>query len=136
MKDVDISNQLISYYELNFRKVSLWKRIFNELIDVAIINSLCLFKKSGHLNITQKTFRLNLIKVIMVKNHPFKFISNVKINNLHLFKLIILVVDTIVNIAQKQNYILLINVQPLNIIVINAKFFYMLIAFIIIMKKI
>ena len=46
-----------------------------------------------------------------------------------------LVVDIIINIAQKQNHILLINVQPLNIIVINAKFFYVLIAFIIIMKK-
>ena len=46
-----------------------------------------------------------------------------------------LVIDIIVNIAQKQNHILLINVQPLNIIVINAKFFYVLIAFIIIMKK-
>lgn len=86
MKGVDISNQLISYYELNFRKVSWWKRIFNEHIDVAIINSLCLFKKSGHLNITKKTFRLNLIKAIMVKNHPFKFLSNVKINNLYLIQ--------------------------------------------------
>ena len=46
-----------------------------------------------------------------------------------------LVVDIIVNIAQKQNHFLQINVQPLNIIVINAKFFYVLIAFIIIMKK-
>ena len=81
MKGVDISNQLISYYELNFRTVRWWKRIFNEHIDVAIINSLCLFKKFGHLNITQKTFILNLIKAIMVKNYPFKFVSNVKINN-------------------------------------------------------
>ena len=86
MKGVDISNQFISYYELNFRTVRWWKRIFNEHIDIAINNSLCLFKKSGHLNITQKTFRLNLIKAIMVKNHPLKFVSKVKINNLHLIK--------------------------------------------------
>ena len=52
MKDVDISNQLISYYELNFRTVRRRKRIFNEQIDVAIINSLFLFKKSGHFNFT------------------------------------------------------------------------------------
>ena len=58
-KDVVISNQLISYYELNLRTVHRtvcwWKRIINEHIDVEIINSLRLFKKSGHLNITQKT---------------------------------------------------------------------------------
>ncbi len=34
MKGVDISNQLIFYYELNFRTVRWWKRIFNEHIDV------------------------------------------------------------------------------------------------------
>jgi len=50
MKGVDISNQFISYYELNFRTISWWKRIFNEHIDAAIINSLYLFKKS-HKNI-------------------------------------------------------------------------------------
>ena len=83
MKGVDISDQLISYYELNFITARWRKRIFNNHIDVAIINSLCLFKKSGHLNITQKTFRLNLIKSIMVKNHPFKFVNNVKLDNLH-----------------------------------------------------
>ena len=86
MKGVDISNQFISYYELNFRTVRWWKRIFNEHIDVAIINSLCLFKKSRNLNITQKTYRLNLIKAIMMKNHPFKFVNNVKLDNLHLIK--------------------------------------------------
>ena len=96
---VDISNQLISYYELYFRTVRWWKRIFNENIEVAIINSLCLFKKSGNLNITQKTFTLNLIKVIMVKNHPFKFVNNVKLDNLNLIKADNRVVDIIVNIA-------------------------------------
>ena len=62
----------------------------------------------------------------MVKNHPFKFVNNVKLDNLHSIKadITILVVDIIVNIAQKQNLILLINVQPLNIIVIDIKFFY------------
>ena len=85
MKGVDIS-KFISYYELNFRTVRWWKRIFNEHIDVAIINSLCIFKKSGNLKITQKTFRLNLVKAIMVKNHPFKFVNNVKLDNLHLIK--------------------------------------------------
>ena len=43
-----------------------------------IINSLCLFKKSGHLNITQKTFRLNLIKAIMVKKSWLKKIFLMK----------------------------------------------------------
>ena len=135
MKGVDLSNQFISYYELNFRTVRWWKRIFNEHIDVAIINSLCLFKKSVNLHITQKTFRLNLVKAIMLKNHPFKFVNNVKLDNLHLIKADNSGSDIIANIAQKQNHILLINVQHLNIIVLNAKFFYVLIAFITIMKK-
>ena len=60
----------------------------------------------------------------MVKNHPFKFVNNVKLDIYIQLKLIILAVDIIVNIAQKQNLILLINVQPLNIIVIDIKFFY------------
>ena len=81
---------------------------------------------------TNEANNLEDINININKDKIVKFISNVKINNMH-FKLIILVV--IVNIAQKQYYILLINVQPLNIIVINAKLFYVLITFIIAMKK-
>ena len=123
MNGVDISNQLVSYYELNFRTLGWWKRIFNEHIDEVIINSLCLFKNYGHLNITPKTYRLNLIKAIIIKNHPFNFVSNIKKIIYIQLKLIILVVDIIVNITQKQSLILVINVRPLNIMVINEKFF-------------
>ena len=123
MNGVDISNQLVSYYELNFRTLGWWKRIFNEHIDEVIINSLCLFKNSGHLNITPKTYRLNLIKAIIIKNHPFNFVSNIKKIIYIKLKLIILVVDIIVNITQKQSLNLVINVRPLNIMVINEKFF-------------
>ena len=82
MRVVDIGNKFISIGWLNFRKVRWWKRLFNEHIDLVIFNYLYLYNKSGHLNITQKTFRLDLVKAIMIKDHPLNFVTNTKINNL------------------------------------------------------
>ena len=44
MKGVDLSNQLISYYELNSKTYKLWKRIFFHLLDISIVNSYILYK--------------------------------------------------------------------------------------------
>ena len=45
MKGVDLSNQLISYYELNRKTIKWWKRIFFHLLDIAIVNSFIIYKK-------------------------------------------------------------------------------------------
>lgn len=67
MKGVDLSNQLISYYELNSKTYKWWKRIFFHLIDISIVNSYILYKKYNKSAITQKTFRLEIVKSIINK---------------------------------------------------------------------
>ena len=45
MRGVDLSNQLISYYEIDRRTYKWWKRIFFHLVDLSIINSFIIYKK-------------------------------------------------------------------------------------------
>ena len=45
MKGVDLSNQFISYYELNRKTIKWWKGIFFHLLDKAIANSFIINKK-------------------------------------------------------------------------------------------
>lgn len=56
MKGVDKS----SYYELSRETRKWWKRIFLHLIDISIVNSFIISKKSPfNKGITQKQFRLD-----------------------------------------------------------------------------
>ena len=67
MKGVVLSNQQISYYELNSKIYKWWKRIFFHLLDISIVNSYILYKKYNKSAITQKTFRLEIVKSIINK---------------------------------------------------------------------
>ena len=68
MKGVDIGNQLISYYELKHKTYKWWKRILYHLIDISIVNSFIIYRKATNdKNMTQKKFRLEIIKAISYK---------------------------------------------------------------------
>ena len=68
MKGVDKGNQLISYYELSRSTHKRWKRIFLHLIDISIVNSFIIYKKSEfNKGITQKQFRLDIVRAILKK---------------------------------------------------------------------
>ena len=67
MKGVDISNQLISYYELDFKTYKWYKRIFMHLIDISIVNPYILFKKCSSNKMNLDYFRLYLVKNIIQK---------------------------------------------------------------------
>ena len=67
MKGVDKSNQLISYYEINRKTYKWWKRIFYHLIDVTIVNSFIIYKKINNTSITQKNYRLEIVREIIKK---------------------------------------------------------------------
>ena len=58
MKGVDLSNQLISYYELNRKTIKWWKRIFFHLLDIAIVNSFIIYKKYLNANFIQNNIEL------------------------------------------------------------------------------
>ena len=73
MKGVDLSNQIISYYELNRKTIKWWKRIFFHLLDIAIVNSFIIYKKFVNSNITQKQFRLELVNTI-------QYLENINLN--------------------------------------------------------
>jgi len=64
MKGTDLSNQLISYYEMNRKLYKFWKRIFFHLIDMAIINSYILFKLKTGKKISQIKYRIDIVKAI------------------------------------------------------------------------
>ena len=78
MKGVDKSNQLISYYEINRKTYKWWKKIFYHLIDVSIVNSFIIFKKINNTSITQKNYRLEIVREIIKKYN--KTIGNIKQN--------------------------------------------------------
>ena len=68
MKGVDISNQLISYYEIDVRMKKWWKRLFNHLIDIAVVNSFILYNKSGRNEIlSQKKYRESIVMTVIAK---------------------------------------------------------------------
>ena len=67
MKGVDKSNQLISYYEINRKTYQSWKRVFYHLIDVSIVISFIIFKKLNNTSITQKDYRLEIVREIIKK---------------------------------------------------------------------
>ena len=68
MRGVDLSNQLISYYEIDRRTYKWWKRIFFHLIDLSIINSFIIYKKYFKDSLlTQKLYRLEIVKFILAK---------------------------------------------------------------------
>ena len=68
MKGVDISNQLISYYEIDIRMRKWWKRLFNHLIDIAVVNSFILYNKSGRgEQLSQKKFREAIVMAVIGK---------------------------------------------------------------------
>ena len=68
MKGVDISNQLISYYEIDMRMRKWWKRLFNHLIDIAVVNSFILYNKSGKGELlSQKNFREAIVMAVIAK---------------------------------------------------------------------
>ena len=68
MKGVDISNQLISYYEIDIRMRKWWKRLFNHLIDIAVVNSFILYNKSGRgEQLSQKKFRESIVMSVIAK---------------------------------------------------------------------
>ena len=68
MKGVDISNQLISYYEIDIRMKKWWKRLFNHLIDIAVVNSYILYNKSGRGEVlSQKKFRESIVLSVIAK---------------------------------------------------------------------
>ena len=60
-------NQLIIYYELNRKTIRWWKGIFFHLLDIAIVNSLIIYKKYLNANIAQKKYIIEIIKTI-IKN--------------------------------------------------------------------
>ena len=83
MKGVDLSNQLISYYESNRMTIKWWKRIFFHLLYIAIVNSFIIYKKYLNANITQKQYRIEIIKTIIKKyNMKIGRIDN-KFNTFH-----------------------------------------------------
>ena len=68
MRGVDKGNQLISYYELSRGTHKWWKRIFLHLIDISIVNSFIIYKKSElNKGMTQKQFRLEIVRSIIKK---------------------------------------------------------------------
>ena len=85
MKGVDISNQLISYYEIDMRMKKWWKRLFNHLIDVALFNYYILYNKSGRNEIlSQKKFRESIVMTVIAK-YKIKNISK-ELASEHLIK--------------------------------------------------
>ena len=83
MKGFNLSNQLINYYELNRKTIKWWKRIFFHLLDIAIVNSFIIYKKYLNANITQKQYRIKIIKTIIKKyNMKIGRIDN-KFNSFH-----------------------------------------------------
>jgi len=68
MKGVDIANQIISYYELRHRTYKWWKRILYHLLDISIVNSFIIYRKStGDKAMPQKKFRIEILKAIAYK---------------------------------------------------------------------
>ena len=68
MRGVDKGNQLIIYYELSRGTNKWWKRIFLHLIDISIVNSFIIWKKSElNKGMTQKQFRLEIVRSIIKK---------------------------------------------------------------------
>ena len=63
MRGVDISNRMISDYELDSKTVKWGKRIFFHLLDLALVNSWILYKN----NISQLDFRLSIIQHVKGK---------------------------------------------------------------------
>ena len=83
MKRVDLSNQLIRYYELNRKTIKWWKRIFFHLLDIVIVNSFIIYKKYLNANITQKQYRIEIIKTIIKKYNIKIGRINDKFNTFH-----------------------------------------------------
>ena len=67
MKGVDLSNQLISYQDLNRKTIKWWKRIFFHLLDIVIVNSFIIYKKYLNANFSQKQYKIEIIKTIIKK---------------------------------------------------------------------
>eukprot|EP01022_Parablepharisma_sp_SALTPOND_P022514 TRINITY_DN4585_c0_g1_i1.p1 TRINITY_DN4585_c0_g1~~TRINITY_DN4585_c0_g1_i1.p1 ORF type:complete len:504 (+),score=-0.98 TRINITY_DN4585_c0_g1_i1:197-1513(+) len=68
---VDISDQIISYYELDQRTYTWWKRILFHLLDVAIANSYIVFR-NYHNGISQKDYRILLAKQLIERGNEFR----------------------------------------------------------------
>ena len=56
MGGVDLSDQLIQYYQVLRKSKKWWKKLFFHLIDLAVVNSYLIYKSTGKC-ISQKEFR-------------------------------------------------------------------------------
>ena len=68
---------------MNRKAIKWWKRIFFHLLDNAIVNSFIIYKKYLNANITQKQYKIEIIKTIIKKyNIKIGRIDN-KFNTFH-----------------------------------------------------
>lgn len=74
MGGVDQSDALISYYSVQHKIKKWYKKLFQHLLDIAIVNSFILHKEQmiakSLLPLTQKTFREKLMKELLEAAQP------------------------------------------------------------------
>lgn len=67
MGGVDLSDQIVQYYDILRKTVKWWKKVFFHLFNLLLVNSYILFKKYGQ-NVRRKShmdFRVELIKALV-----------------------------------------------------------------------
>lgn len=79
MKGVDKNNQLSSYSSYEYRQRKWWWVMFIKLLEISIVNSYILYKHFGAHDLTQKQFRIELIR-FLIKFSNFKKIFPAQIN--------------------------------------------------------
>jgi len=67
MGGVDLSDQLLKYYEIIRKSKKWWKTLFFHFFDVAIVNSFIIHKSIGG-ELNHKTFRVNLAKTLLANS--------------------------------------------------------------------
>jgi hypothetical protein len=67
MGGVDLSDQIIQYYDILRKSVKWWKKVFFHLFNLLVVNSYILMKKYGqHLRIpSHQQFRIDLIQALI-----------------------------------------------------------------------
>ena len=74
MGGVDLSDQLIKYYQVVHKTRKWWKTLFFHFIDVATVNSFIIYKANGG-ELSQKFFRKRLTRELVQSNLQPEIIS-------------------------------------------------------------
>lgn len=81
MGGVDMSDQLMNYYNFLRKSIKWWRKLFIHLVNMVIMNAFILNKKYGHKKLSHVGYREYLAEYLLKDGNPQIYVQEMRIEN-------------------------------------------------------